>query len=71
MREDAAVNGKECCGLPMLTLDVFGIRLFRCMHRGHHPLVIANLSTGEEVTETYRDGDGGLEWTSHYGEGSS
>jgi hypothetical protein len=60
------VSGKECCGLPMSTLDVFGIRLFRCMHRGHHPLVIANLSTGEEVAESCRDGDGGLEWTSHY-----
>lgn len=52
----------------MLTLDVFGVRLYRCMHRGHHPLVIANLNTGEEVTETYRDGDGGLEWTSHSGD---
>jgi hypothetical protein len=53
----------------MLTLDVFGIRLFRCMYRGHHPLVIRNLSTGEEVTESYDDGkDGGLEWASHHRE---
>jgi hypothetical protein len=50
----------------MLTLDVFGIRLFRCMYRGHHPLVIRNLSTGEDVTEEYEPGDGGLEWASHH-----
>ena len=64
-------SGKECCGLPMQTLDVFGIRLFRCMHRGHHPLVFRNLSTGEEVTEEDEPGDGGLEWASHYREDST
>lgn len=53
-----ATVGKECCGLPMSTLDVFGIRLYQCMYRGHHPLVFRNLSTGEELTESYCDGDG-------------
>jgi hypothetical protein len=60
------VSERECCGLPMSTLDIFGVRLYRCMHRGHHPLVFRNLNTGEELTEQYRDDDGGLEWTSHY-----
>jgi hypothetical protein len=60
---------RECCGLPMSTLDVFGVRLYRCMHRSHHPLIFRNLNTGEELTESYSDGDSGLEWTSHYAEG--
>lgn len=62
-------DARECCGLPMSTLDVFGVRLYRCMHRGHHPLIFRNLNTGEELTESYGDGDGGLEWASHYAEG--
>lgn len=57
---------KKCCGLPMSTLDVFGIRLFRCAHRPHHPVIFRNLATGEELTESYDDGaDGGLKWTGH------
>lgn len=66
--ETAPVSERECCGLPMSTLDVFGVRLYRCMYRGHHPLVFRNLNTGEELAESYDDGDGGLKWTSHYGE---
>lgn len=54
---------KECCGHPMSILDVFGVRLYRCMYRSHHPLIFRNLSTGEELIESYHDGDGGLEWT--------
>lgn len=57
---------KKCCGLPMGTLEVFGVRLYRCMYRSHHPLVFRNLATGEELTESYDDGkDGGLRWTAH------
>jgi hypothetical protein len=63
------MTDRTCCGMPMSTLEVFGVRLYRCMHRGHHPLVFRNLSTGEERTESYNDGgDGGLKWTSHYRE---
>jgi hypothetical protein len=54
---------KTCCGLPMLTLDVFGVRLYRCSYRSHHALIFRSLVTGEELTESYHDGDGGLEWT--------
>lgn len=36
------------------------------MHRSHHPLIFRNLSTGEELTESYHRGDGGLSWESHY-----
>jgi hypothetical protein len=63
------VIARTCCGLPMSTLDVFGVRLYRCVLRGGHPLVFRNLSTGEELTESYDDGaDGGLEWARHYTE---
>jgi hypothetical protein len=53
----------------MSTLDVFGVRLYQCSYRSHHPLIFRNLATGEELTESYDGGkDGGLEWTTHYGE---
>lgn len=56
---------KKCCGLPMNTLEVFGIRIYSCSYRGHHPMIFQNLSTGEELTESYDDGaDGGLTWAS-------
>jgi len=60
---------RKCCGLPMSTLDVFGVRLYQCTYR-QHPLVFRNLNTGEELTELYEPGDGGLEWTQHYPPGS-
>ncbi len=59
-------DSKKCCGLSMNTLEIFGIRIYRCMYRSHHPMIFQNLNTGEEFTESYDDGDGGLEWTSHY-----
>lgn len=60
---------KECCGLPVSTLEVFGVRIYQCSYRAGHPLVFRNLATGEELAESYDDGrDGGLMWTSHYGE---
>ena len=49
----------------MLTLEVFGVRLYRCSYRGHHPLVFENLVTGAVLTESYDPGDGGLHWTGH------
>jgi hypothetical protein len=51
----------------MSTLDVFGVRLYQCSYRSHHPLIFRNLATGGELTESYDDGaDGGLEWSSHH-----
>lgn len=35
----------------MVYLDVFGIRIYHCTYRGHHPAVYLNLSTGERVPE--------------------
>ena len=61
-----ANDAKKCCGLPMSTLDVFGVRLYQCMYRSYHPVIFRNLATGQELTESYADGDGGLEWTSHF-----
>lgn len=64
-----ASDVRLCCGLPMNTLDVFGVRLYQCSYRSHHPVIFRNLNTGEELTESYDGGkDGGLEWTTHYGE---
>lgn len=61
-----ASDARLCCGLPMSTLDVFGIRLYRCSYRPHHPVIFRNLNTGEELTESYDGGkDGGLRWTAH------
>lgn len=65
-----AAGPRACCGLPMSTLDVFGIRLYRCSHRPYHAVVFRNLNTGEELTESYDGGkDGGLRWTAHPGPG--
>jgi hypothetical protein len=50
----------------MNTLDIFGIRIYQCMHRSHHPMIFRNLNTGEVLHESYGPEDGGLEWTSHY-----
>lgn len=59
-------EGRACCGLPMNTLDVFGVRLYQCSHRSHHPVIFRNLSTGEELAESYDGGkDGGLRWAAH------
>lgn len=59
-----------CCGLPMRTLELFGLRLYKCFYRSQHPMIFRNLSTGEELTERYHDDDpdDALSWTSHYGE---
>lgn len=55
---------KTCCGMPMFTMEVFGVRLYQCPHRSHHPLIFRNLNTGEERMEKYdpSDPDDRLEW---------
>lgn len=45
----------ECCGLPMGWAEVFGIRVYRCAYRAHHPLIFVNLSTGEQITDEKLD----------------
>jgi hypothetical protein len=47
---------RKCCGLPMNYREVFGIRLWTCDHRSHHPMIIENLYTGQTVS------DEELEW---------
>jgi hypothetical protein len=42
---------ETCCGAPMLWREVFGIRIYTCTHRSHHPEVFVNLNTGERRTE--------------------
>lgn len=55
---------KTCCGMAMSTLEVFGVRLYQCVYRSHHPLIFRNLNTGEERMEKYdpSDPDDRLEW---------
>jgi len=60
---------RECCGMPMNTLEIFGIRIYQCHHRSHHPMIFQNMNTGEILVESYGDNDGGLEWKSHYSGG--
>lgn len=44
--------GRVCCGLPMERRpDVFGIWVYRCVHRPGHPLLFINPQTGESVRE--------------------
>jgi hypothetical protein len=57
---------RECCGMSMNTLEIFGIRIYQCYHRSHHPMIFHNLNTGEVFAESYSEEDGGLKWTSHY-----
>jgi hypothetical protein len=47
---------KVCCGMPMNYHEVFGIRIYVCAHRSHHPVLYLNLNTGECVS------DEELEW---------
>lgn len=49
----------------MSTLEVFGVRIYQCAYRSHHPLVFENLQTGEVLKEKYSayDKDGTLTWT--------
>ena len=47
---------RKCCGIPMNYREVFGIRLWTCDHRSHHPMLIENLYTGVVVS------DETLEW---------
>jgi hypothetical protein len=46
----------RCCGLNMNYREVFGIRIYTCDHRSHHPEIFENLYTGERVS------DETLEW---------
>jgi hypothetical protein len=50
----------ECCGAPMeiWVADVFGVRVFRCTHRPHHPVFFRQLATGRQVGEEDLAGDG-------------
>jgi hypothetical protein len=42
-----------CCGYPMeQALEVSGVRVYRCVYRGHHPRVYENAATGEQVRES-------------------
>jgi hypothetical protein len=36
----------------MSTLEVFGVRLYRCSYRAGHPLIFENLYTGQKIEET-------------------
>lgn len=47
---------RKCCGLPMNYREVFGIRIWTCDHRAHHPEIFENLYTGQTVIDTE------LEW---------
>ena len=40
-----------CCGLPMNYQEVFGIRIYACSYRSHHPSVYVNLNTGQMKTD--------------------
>lgn len=31
--------------------EVFGVRVYHCVHRSHHPAVYENLYTGERVSD--------------------
>lgn len=37
--------------MPMSYQEVFGIRVYHCVHRRHHAVVYRNLYTGELVRE--------------------
>lgn len=46
----------RCCGLPMNYREVFGIRIWTCDHRSHHPEIFENLYTGQHISDEH------LEW---------
>lgn len=41
----------ECCGTDMYYAEVFGIRIYKCMYRSHHPMVFVRQSDGEAISE--------------------
>lgn len=40
-----------CCGQPMSYIDVYGVRIYRCVHRDSHEFIFKQLSTGYTSTE--------------------
>lgn len=45
----------RCCGLPMNWREVFGIRIYTCDHRSHHPEIYVNLYTGQEISDEHME----------------
>jgi hypothetical protein len=42
---------RTCCGLLMTFQDVFGIRVWHCSYRLHHPVLYENPCTGEVIAD--------------------
>jgi len=41
----------ECCGVPMVHAEVFGIWVYRCQYRPRHPKIYVSPSTGGQLSE--------------------
>jgi hypothetical protein len=41
----------ECCGMPMVWQEAFGIRRYSCSYRSHHPAIWVSQNTGQGISD--------------------